>query len=78
MKVEIRQTANGGWFAYNLTTKEDTGHYIRKTCRGAISHAKRLWGGEIEIVRVYNKQRDEAATDNAEREQYARLNGRYR
>jgi len=48
-KVRIRQTERGGWLAFNMTTGEDTNHYIRKTCRGAIGHAKRLWGTNLDI-----------------------------
>ena len=44
MRVRIRRAAGGGWFARNLDTGEDTRHYVRKSRRGAIGHARRLWG----------------------------------
>ena len=60
--VSIRRTVNGGWFAYNHTTKENTRHYIRKTRYGAVNHAKRLWGAGIKIVETTIAQRVWAET----------------
>ena len=48
-QVRIEQTMNGGFYAHNLTTKDRMMHYIRKTKRGAIGHAKSLWP-KCEIV----------------------------
>ena len=49
--VEIKKNPRGGYYAVDINDcAMNTLHCTKKTIRGAVAHAKRLWGNGVHIV----------------------------